>query len=281
MAYRNRKTPDKKEAAPADPTAGLSRTQKDAVRQFIVFTSTSQYVAADCLKANEWNLEGAVDDYFQNPTSYPDRSPTPAVDTNKIDTLFITYADPEGDQIGEEGGMERLIKDLGVEGDDIVTLVLAWQMKAKTIGVFTKEEFVEGLTFLKCDNIDKLKKKLPEFREEVAKKDGFREFYNFTFQYGKGPTAKSLNLDVAVLLWRMILKGKFTFLDKWCDWLEKNYQRSISKDEWALLLDFAQSINKDMSNYNPEEAWPVLIDEFVDFIRKQSGGDKEETSKSQ
>ena len=148
---------------------------------------------------------------------------------------------------------------------------MAWKFEAAVQCEFSKNEFINGMTNLGCDGIQKLKEKLPSLEDEIQQgSQKFKEFYQFTFKYAKDPVKKGLDLELAIGYWNIVLKGKFGHLETWTKFLsEQNQKRPIPKDVWNMVLDFALTINDDVSNYNEEEAWPVLIDEFVDYFRSQ------------
>ncbi len=51
----------------------------------------------------------------------------------------------------------------------------------------------------------------------------FKDFYQFTFMYAKGPGQKSLDLDMAIAYWNIVLSGRFLHLDIWVKFLKVRY----------------------------------------------------------
>nr|CAB3236507.1 DCN1-like protein 1 [Phallusia mammillata] len=243
----------------------LKGPQREKVRQFISLTNLSEKSAISCLVHNNWRLDIASDSFFSHPESY--RDSRQAVDKRKLEALYNSLKDTaDHDKIGVEG-ICRFCDELQVEPTSRLVLIIAWKFHAATQCEFTKKEFMDGMIELGCDDFSKLRMKLPILANEITDKTKFRDFYQFTFNFAKNPGQKGLDLDMALEYWNILLGDRFKFLGLWSEYLQKFYQRAIPRDTWNLLLDFSQMIADDMANYDEEGAWPVLIDDFVEWAK--------------
>ncbi len=50
-------------------------------------------------------------------------------------------------------------------------------------------------------------------------------------------------------------------------------KRGVSMDEWTMLLQFCREITPDCANFQDDGAWPLLLDDYVEWRRGESGGE--------
>lgn len=187
---------------------------KDKVKKFISLTQTGEQTAIFCLSQNDWKLDIACDNYFQNPELYYRE-----FDRKKIESLFNWYRDPSDPQKINSEGVVKFLEDLKLSPESKLVLIIAWKFKAEKQCEFTKEEFINGFDILGVDSIEKLRQKLPALESELRDPHKFKDFYQFTFNYAKDPGQKGLDLDMALAYWNIVLLGNFRFLDIWCKFL--------------------------------------------------------------
>lgn len=240
----------------------LSKQNREKVRQFTQLAGCSEKVATEVLKDNDWNLEAALGGYFDGGSTKQTGN-----EEQNISQMFDKYKEPAEDKIGVDG-MVRLCEHLGVDPSDIIMLVIAWKMEASTPCEFTRTEFKTGMNKMGADSIESLKTQFLSLREELEDSVAFRDFYGFAFTYSREPGTKVLPLPMAIAMWRIVLGGRWTMLDLWLEFLETAYKHSISKDTWTMLLDFCLSVS-DISSYDDDGAWPVVIDDFVEWVRNK------------
>ncbi|GFZ11869.1 defective in cullin neddylation protein [Actinidia rufa] len=203
----------------------------------------------------------------------------------RIDSLFYTYANSSSGMIEPEG-IEALCSDLEVEHTDVRILMLAWKMKAEKQGYFILEEWRSGLKALRADTITKLKKALPDLDKEVVlvpisdflffpikvkRSSNFTDFYTYAFQYClTEEKQKSIDIESICELLNLVLGFQFRpQVDYFVEYLKIQIDyKVINMDQWMGFYRFCNEISfPDLCNYDDELAWPLILDNFVEWMR--------------
>lgn len=246
-----------------------------AIKAFKDFTSSSDAVAKQYLKQTNYNVESAVDNFFasQPKAAVATKAPSKA-NKAKLEALFKKY-DGEGDDVGTvcEDKLSAFFTDSGVDEEGVDSVVLMWYWKCSAPGEISKEEFLKGMANLGIDDTSGLKKSLDRVVATLSNKDTFRDYYKWLFAFHReAEERKSLDKEDALPLWAVHLKGRFTHLDQWMEFQKASGPKVVKRDEWDMLLEFAfecsaKKYTPNFSNYEDSGAWPVLIDDFVEFVQ--------------
>lgn len=245
----------------------LNKQQKDKVTYLKSVLGTDESATIDCLKKSGWDVDRACDEYFSSTQS---KEATKVKATKKLESTFNTYKDQE-EKIDIEG-ITKFLSDLSVDPLDPVTLVISYHFNAKTMGEYTKDEFLGGMTKLRAETTKDLQAQLKTLKAQLDDPHLFKEVYKFTFNFAKDAGKRSLDFENAKALWEILLAKKFPFLSEWLEYLDTLAEKNdISKDTWNMLIEFHQLTQGDINKYVDDGAWPVIIDEFVEWLKKKRG----------
>ncbi|XP_055485352.1 DCN1-like protein 4 isoform X7 [Psammomys obesus] len=170
------------------------------------------------------------------------------------------------DVVGPEG-MEKFCEDIGVEPENVVMLVLAWKLDAQNMGYFTLQEWLKGMTSLQCDTTEKLRTTLDYLRSLLNDTANFKLIYRYAFDFAREKDQRSLDINTAKCMLGLLLGKIWPLFPVFHQFLEQSKYKVINKDQWCNVLEFSRTISLDLSNYDEDGAWPVLLDEFVEWYK--------------
>ncbi|KAF2723620.1 DUF298-domain-containing protein [Polychaeton citri CBS 116435] len=253
--------------------------QKQSISDFTQFTSGDKNMAAKMLKQHGWNVQAAVNAYFNNPQS---NGPSPCREA--ATKIFDKYRDDpknEPDAIDIEGA-GNMLGEMDIGLDDVGALVFHELVQAPSLGRIERQGFVDGVADVNADSLTKIRNVILQRRSQLSSDATlFKNVYNHTFSLALSGNQKILPLEVAREFWQLLLSSpswdwrtdKNPWLQHWFDFLESKGQKAVNKDLWKMTPTFARETmkNDDVSFWSEESSWPSTLDDFVEWLKKEKG----------
>ncbi|GMG20327.1 unnamed protein product [Ambrosiozyma monospora] len=264
----------------------MSTAKPATIKKFLEITSiTSHSVAKFFLERHNNRVTQAINDYYNNTNlaneiiqKENNASTGSAIISPQLRSVFNTYKDPNLDGIGNPfigiDGTLKYLEDLGLEPEDVVVLALAEFLESPGEGVFKQDQFLTNWSNVRCNTIADQR----DYVNRVLKsklnndKEYYKKVYQYTYKFVLERDQKNLPLDTAIAYWNLILPTELQQqLNKFIEYLKETEVEAIKKDEWNMLYPFLQDYAEDptLENYDIEQSWPVLMDEFFDWLEEK------------
>lgn len=79
-----------------------------------------------------------------------------------------------------------------------------------------------------------------------------------------------MDIETAKAMLALLLSKAWPLYGEFNEFLEQpKAPRVINKDQWNNIYEFSKTISTDLSNFAIDGAWPVLLDDFVDFLQRK------------
>ncbi|CAD8103441.1 unnamed protein product [Paramecium sonneborni] len=197
--------------------------------------------------------------------------------TKRIQSLTVAFSDYEIDGLiqykdKDNDSYTRFMRDAGLESHQVLQLYITYKFGAQKGAMFTLQEFILGMIRLRCNSVKDLKKLTPELLQKIKKENKYKKLYKYYFgviSLGKNV----IRFTEAITLWESLLKDQFkeiTDFIQFCQAKPQEFQTitKVSFDLWCQVWKFFETIGNDYQKFDENDAWPLLIFEYVEFKKK-------------
>jgi hypothetical protein len=185
-----------------------------------------------------------------------------------IESLFNEFATASGKYIDLEG-IENLCSKLDIAIEDVKALVLAYKLGANTEpGMIMKAEFLQSMKTMRIDSLNSLKQMVPTLDTGFMENKEFKEFFRFVHKFNRETSSKKfLERDFVIELMPVVLdSSRAPHMELFLEYLGiQTDNMTISLDQWDSFLTFNEHVTLDLVGYDEDGAWPVIIDDYVEW----------------
>lgn len=204
----------------------------------------------------------------------------------KLDQEFDALKNPDEDSkdlLGVNSTMEYL-GTLGVNPENAEVFVAMELLQAPNFGELTRKGFVDGwqeagVGASKAAQTQYLRSRVQQLSADPAY---FKRVFRYAFVAGKEGDQKALALDNAIEFWKVLFTApgrpwktrNHDWLALWTEFLSEKWTRSVNRDMWNMTLEFATKsmVDETLGFYDPDGAWPSVIDDFVTWCKEKGIG---------
>jgi len=207
--------------------------------------------------------------------------PAKPASTAFYEELFNRFKDSEdSDSIGPDG-MEKLCEAIDVDPADVLMLVFAWCLGASQMGYFSREEWLSAVAKLgDVTSEAELKERAEEIhKSSLREPEALRELHQFAHKFCREERKKNIDVGSARIMLKLLLEPLYEeHVESLSRFLEQHAEvgkRGVSMDEWTMLLQFCREISPDCDNFQDDGAWPLLLDDYVEWRREETERERE------
>lgn len=205
-----------------------------------------------------------------------------------VDALFAGAKEgaPGSDATLDAAAIIRLCESLELEISDKRALLYLWRCGAAKVGELTLEEFRRGASALSCNTAAKLKSAAQKLRCSFDDSD-FPSFYSYAWKISMTePRQTVLLIADAAALFRVVMEGSSDsthalgladFLDAQAQSKDPEYTK-LTLDTWDGMRRFVFEVADDLDGFDPDEAWPSLLDSYVEWVQAKDEANAMDTN---
>ncbi|KAJ3497790.1 hypothetical protein NMY22_g19664 [Coprinellus aureogranulatus] len=208
--------------------------------------------------------------------------------------LFQKYADSDDPSVIGPEGFEALCTDSGIPLEGALPLILAWQLDAKEMAKISKEEWVKGMETLKIASLPALAAALNDLQNMLILQQGavpkssgkkgadvydktvyttyaqdikttFGKLYTYCFGLAKQEGSRNIDMETSCAFWSVLLAPQYPIMKDVLDFIAE-------KGTYKAMLEFCQTVDPSLKDYEADGAWPTLLDDFVSWKKAKAGG---------